>query len=142
MFQASVVINTDAATFASFTGTNITLTPPVVFSTAITLPNTPTATGYSAGIMTINFLSRSTGIFSTTLGSNMTGISFSGGRTGGQYFVYVTATGATRTIASTLSGTANRTNYTTAISVTLNTTALLTITFDGTRYLIAGSAYN
>jgi hypothetical protein len=56
--------------------------------------------------------------------------------------VYITATGGTRTIATTLSGTSNRTNYTSTINVTLTTTALLTITFDGTRYLIAGSAYN
>ena len=114
----------------------------IAFDTQITMPNTPTATGYSAGIMTINFLSRSTGIFSTTIGSNMTGIAFSGGRTGGQYVVYVNASGATRTIASTLTGTANKTNYTTAISVLLTSVALLTITFDGTRYLIAGSSYN
>lgn len=113
------------------------------FYTQLILPNAPlTVTGYSAGIMTNNFGSLSTGIFSVTLGSNMTGITFSGGRTGGQYVIYVSASGGTRTIATTLTGTANRTNYTSAISVTLNTTALLTITYDGTRYLIAGSAYN
>ncbi len=63
-------------------------------------------------------------------------------RIGGQYFIYVSATGGTRTIAPTLTGTTNKTNYTTAISVLTTSVALLTITFDGTRYLIAGSAYN
>ena len=42
----------------------------------------------------------------------------------------------------TVTTTINKTNYTTAISVLTTSFALLTITFDGTRYLIAGSAYN
>jgi hypothetical protein len=73
----------------------------------------------------------------------MTGATFSGGRIGGQYVIYLTATGGTRTIATALTNTTiNKTNYTTAISVLTTSFAVLTITFDGTRYLIAGSAYN
>ena len=127
---------------ADFKSSLITLIPPVSFTEQLTLPDTPTATGYSAGIMTINFLGRSTGIFSTNLGSDMTTINFTNGRVGGQYVIYVTASGTTRTIPVSLLGQPNKTNYTTAISVTLDTTALLTVTFDGTYYLIAGSAYN
>jgi len=142
MFSGGTNFTDSTTNIASFATSAISLIPPVSFTEQLTLPNSPIATGYSGGIMTINFNSRSTGIFSTVLGSNMTGISFSNGRIGGQYVVYVTATGATRTIAYILSGTASRTNYTSVISVTLNSTALLTITYDGTRYLIAGSAYN
>ena len=76
----------------------------------------------------------------------MTGITCLNGRVGGQYVIYVYASGGTRTIASTLSGaaagTTNKTNYTTAISVLTTSVALLTVTFDATNYIIAGSAYN
>ena len=72
----------------------------------------------------------------------MTAINFSGGRIGGQYVIYLTATGGTRTIASTLTGTTNKTNYTTAISVLTTSVALLTVTYDGSNYIIACSAYN
>jgi hypothetical protein len=73
----------------------------------------------------------------------MTGIAFSGGRTGGQYVIYVSASGGTRTIAPSLTPTATtKTNYTTAISVLTTSVAILTVTYDGTNYLIAGSAFN
>ena len=140
MFSGSGL--TVSTNIADFTSSLITLIPPVSFTEQLTLPDTPTATGYLAGLMTIDFLGRSTGIFSTNLGSDMTSIDFTNGRVGGQYVIYVTATGGNWTIAVSLLGPPNKTNYTTAISVTLDTTALLTVTFDGTYYLIAGSAYN
>jgi hypothetical protein len=138
MFSGSQL---DAATnIADFTSSLITLIPPVSFTEQLTLPDTLTTATFASGTLTANFSSRSTGIFTGTLTANMTAISFSNPRVGGQYVIYLSASGATRTIAVALTGA--RTNYTTAISVTLNTTALLTITWDGTRYLIAGSAYN
>jgi hypothetical protein len=110
------------------------------FTSQITLPIT-TAASFATGTLTCNFGSFSTGVFSATLTANMTAISFSNPRTGGQYVIYVTvASGGPFTIASTLTGA--RTNYTTAVSVTTTTTALLTVTHDGTRYIIACSAYN
>jgi len=135
------------ASGSSGTG-NIYITPKsaasIIFSEQLVLPSTPGSTSFSgAGILTCDFLNKSTGIFTCALsGANMTGISFSNPLVGGQYVIYVTASDATRTIASTLTGTANRTNYTSAVSVTTTTSALLTVTFDGTRYLIACSAFN
>jgi hypothetical protein len=112
------------------------------FTSQITLPTTAAAS-FASGTLTCNFNSFSTGVFSVTLTANMTAIAFTNGRTGGQYVIYVTvASGGPFTIASTLTGTTNRRNYTTAVSVTTTTTALLTVTFDGTRYIIACSAYN
>jgi hypothetical protein len=107
-------------------------------------PTSLSATTFGSGILTVNFASKSVGIFTATLNANMTGISFSNGVTGGQYVIYVTASGGTRTIASTLSGTTNRTNYTAsgAVSVATTATGIITITFDGTRYLIATSSYS
>ena len=107
-------------------------------------PTSLSATTFSSGILTVNFASKSVGIFSATLTANMTGIAFSNGVVGGQYVIYVTASGGTRTIGSTLTGTANRTNYTAsgAVSVATNATGLITITFDGTNYLIATSSYS
>ena len=107
------------------------------FTSQITLPVT-TAASFATGTLTCNFGSFSTGVFSATLTANMTAISFSNPITGGQYVIYLTA-GSTFTIASTLTGA--RTNYTTAVSVTTTTTALLTVTYDGSRYIIACSAY-
>jgi hypothetical protein len=105
----------------------------------ITLPIT-TAASFASNTLTCNFSLFSTGVFSATLTANMTAISFSNPRTGGQYVIYVTvASGGPFTIASTLAGA--RTNYTTAVSVTTTTTALLTVTYDGSRYIIACSAY-
>ena len=73
----------------------------------------------------------------------MTGISFTNGRIGGQYVIYISANGGTRTIAATLTPTATtKTNYATAISVLTTSVAILTVTYDGTNYLIAGSAFN
>ena len=138
MFSGSTEMTT--TNIATFSAGAIGLITPVTFTEQLTLPNTLTATTFAAGTLTANFSSRSTGIFTGTLTANMTAISFSNPRVGGQYVIYLSATGATRTIAVALTGA--RTNYTTAISVTINTTALLTITWDGTRYLIAGSAYN
>jgi hypothetical protein len=117
------------------------------FSEQLILPNTfpslnPT---FSSSTLTCNFNSKSTGIFSFNLiGGDMTDISFNNPVIGGQYVIYVThnTLATTRTIASTLTGTPNRTNYTSAVSVTTTTSALLTITYDGTRYLIACSAFN
>ena len=125
---------------ADFTSRFITLIPPVSFTEQLTLPDTLTTTTFASGTLTADFGSKSTGIFEGTLTENMTAISFSNPRVGGQYVIYLTATGETSTIAVSLSGA--RTNYTTAISVATKTTALLTITWDGTRYLIACSAYN
>ena len=125
---------------ADFTSSLITLIPPVSFTEQLTLPDTLTPATFASGTLTADFGSKSTGIFTGTLTENMTAISFSNPRVGGQYVIYLTATGETSTIAVSLSGA--RTNYTTAISVSTTTTALLTITYDGTRYLIAGSAYN
>ena len=137
MFSGSSL--TADTNIADFTSSLITLIPPVSFTEQLTLPDTPTTATFASGTLTANFNSRSTGIFTATLNADMTAISFLNPRIGGQYVVYITATGSTRTIAVSLSGA--RTNYTTAISVSTTTTALLTITYDGTRYLIAGSAY-
>jgi hypothetical protein len=113
------------------------------FTSQITVPNSLSAATFSSPTLTCNFNSFSTGVFSVTLTANMTAIAFTNGRIGGQYVIYVTvASGGPFTIASTLTGTTNRRNYTTAVSVTTTTTALLTVTFDGTRYIIACSAYN
>jgi len=131
----------------TFTTSAVNLTPPVSFTQQLTLPTTrPTAT-FTSPTLSCDFGSKSTGIFTATLTANMTAIAFTNGRIGGQYVIYVSASGGTRTIASTLSGTSNKTNYTTAISVApggipTSPGALLTITFDGARYMIAGSAYN
>ena len=140
-------INLNAATgiFLTSTGGNINLDTPfgtATFTNQITLPNTTAAASFAAPTLTCDFNSFSTGVFSVTLIANMTTIAFTNGRIGGQYVIYVTAIGSTYTIASALSGTANRTNYTSAVSVTINTSALLTVTYDGTRYIIACSAYN
>jgi hypothetical protein len=121
---------------------NLSSADKIVISTQLTLPNSLSATTFAAGILTCDFNSVSTGIFTATITANMTGITFSNGRVGGQYVIYVSASGGTITIASTLSGTTNKTNYTTAISVLTTSVALLTVTFDGTNYIIAGSAYN
>ena len=141
MFSGTTI---DVATnIASFNSSAISLIPAVSFTQQLTLPTTrPTAT-FATGVLTCNFGSLSTGIFTGVLTANMTGATFSGGRIGGQYVIYLTATGGTRTIATALTNTTiNKTNYTTAISVLTTSFAVLTITFDGTRYLIAGSAYN
>jgi hypothetical protein len=138
----TVTGNILATNIASFSTGAISLIAPVSFTEQLTLPTTrPTAT-FSSPTLTCDFNSKSTGIFSGTLNGNMTAINFTNGRIGGQYVIYVTATGGTQTIGFNLTGTPSRTNYTSVISVTLNSTALLTITYDGTRYLIAGSAYN
>lgn len=108
-------------------------------------PTSFSATTFNSGtgILTVDFSSKPVGIFTATLTANMTGINFSNpGNVGGQYVIYVSASGGTRTIASTLTGTTNRTNYTTAVSVATTSSALITVTYDGTRYLIACSAYN
>jgi hypothetical protein len=71
----------------------------------------------------------------------MTGITFSNPRIGGQYVIYVSVTsGGPFSISNTLAGA--RTNYTTPVSISTSTSALLTITYDGTIYLIACSAFN
>ena len=121
---------------------NISIFPAVTFSKQLTLSDTPTTATFASGTLTADFGSVSTGIFTATLNAGMTAISFSNPRVGGQYVIYVTATGGTRTITPPLSGTTNRANFSTAISVTTSTTALLTVTYDGTYCLIAGSAYN
>jgi hypothetical protein len=112
------------------------------FTSQITLPTTTAAvTGFAGGTLSCNFGSFSTGVFSAVLDASMTAIAFTNPRIGGQYVIYVTvASGGPFTIASTLAGA--RTNYTTAVSVTTITSALLTVTYDGTRYIIACSAYN
>jgi hypothetical protein len=112
------------------------------FTSQLTLPNSPSSATFATGVLTCDLGSASTGIFTGVITANMTGISFTNARRGGQYVIYITATGGTRTIASTLTGTTNKTNYTSAISVLTTSVALLTITYDGTRLLIAGSAYN
>ena len=127
---------------ADFTSSLITLIPPVSFTEQLTLPDTLTTATFASNTLTCDFGSKSTGIFTGTLTANMTAISFSYPRVGGQYVIYLTATGGTWRIAVSLSGATNKTNYTTAISVLTTSVAVLTITFDGTRYLIAGSAYN
>ena len=128
---------------ADFTSRLITLIPPVSFTQQLTLPDTLTTASFASGTLTADFGSVSTGIFTATLTANMTGIAFSGGRTGGQYVIYVSASGGTRTIASSLTPTATtKTNYATAISVLTTSVAILTVTYDGTNYLIAGSAFN
>ena len=113
----------------------------------LTLSNSlSTATVSDTGVLNCDFNDFSTGIFSVTLTtSDIVGINFSGGRTGGQYVIYVSNSNFnnnSRTIASRLTGTANRTNYTTGITVTVYTTAVLTVTFNRERYLISGSAFN
>jgi hypothetical protein len=138
--------NLELTTTAS-TGTgNIIISPKTGSSlqvnSQLTLPNSLSATSFTSPTLTCAFGGVSTGIFTATINANMTAINFSGGRIGGQYVIYLTATGATRTIASTLTGSTNKTNYTSAISVLTTSVALLTVTFDGTNYIIACSAYN
>ena len=130
--------STNVITATTFSGA---LSGTATLTSQITLPIT-TAASFAAGTgtLTCNFGSFSTGVFSATLTANMTAISFSSPRTGGQYVIYVTvASGGPFTIASTFTGA--RTNYTTPVLVTTTTTALLTVTHDGTRYIIGCSAY-
>ena len=128
---------------ADFTSSLITLIPPVSFTEQLTLPDTLTPATFASGTLTADFGSKSTGIFTGTLTENMTAISFSNPRVGGQYVIYLTATGGTWRIAVSLTPTVTtKTNYTSAINVLMSSVAVLTITFDGTNYLIAGSAYN
>ena len=124
-----------ATTFAGdFSGNNLTL------SSQLILPDTLTSATFSGNILSCNFGGKSTGIFSATLTASMTEINFSSPRIGGQYVIYVSVTsGGPFTISNTLAGA--KTNYTTPVSVTTNTRALLTITYDGI-YLIACSAFN
>ena len=132
-----------AVNIASFNTGAISLIPAVSFTEQLTLPTTRPIANFTNPTLSCDFGNKSTGIFSGVLTANMTGATFTNGRTGGQYVIYLTATGGTRTIATSLTNaTINKTNYTTAISVSTTSYALLTITFDGTRYLIAGSAYN
>ena len=138
--------NLELTTTAS-TGTgNIIISPKTGSSlqvnSQLTLPNSLSTTSFASNTLTCVFGGVSTGIFTATIDANMTAIDFSGGRIGGQYVIYLTATGATRTIASTLTGTTNKTNYTSAVSVLTTSVALLTVTFDGSNYIIACSAYN
>jgi hypothetical protein len=151
--SASSIGRTGATTFPITAINDINLTSTVgninldtpsgttTFTNQITLPNTTAAATFTFPTLTCDFGSFSTGVFSVTLTAAMTAIAFTNGRIGGQYVIYVTA-GSTFTIASSLTGTANRTNYTSAVSVTSSTSALLTVTYDGTRYIIACSAYN
>ena len=133
-------LSSASTNIADFTSSFISLIPPVFFTQELTLPDTPAAATFAAGTLTADFGNRSTGIFAGVLTANMTAINFFGPRVGGEWRIFLTATGSTRTIAVSLVGAA--TNYTTAISVATTTSALLTITWDGFRYLIAGSAYN
>ena len=138
MFSGS---NFNASTnIADFTSSFISLIPPVFFTQELTLPDTQEPATFASGTLTADFGNRSTGIFVGTLTANMTAINFFGPRVGGEWRIYLTATGATRTIAVSLTGA--RTNYTTAISVSVSTTAILTITWDGSLYLIDGQRYN
>ena len=72
----------------------------------------------------------------------MNTFAFSSGRTGGQYVIYATASGATRTINTSVASGAYKINFTVPVTVLITSVALLTVTFDGTSYLIACSAYN
>ncbi len=113
-----------------------------VFSTQLTLPTTPVVATFASNTLTCNFGGFSTGIFTATLNADMTAILFSNGIVGGQYVIYVSASGGTRLINTGLTGTANKINYTSAVSVLTSSVALLTVTYNGTNYLIACSAYN
>ena len=140
-------ISTSPLSYNPSTGvlTTTTFAGALTTTSQLIMPNTLTSTLFniSTGVLTRDFGGFSTGIFTATLTANMTGIAFSGGRTGGQYVIYVSASGGTRTIASSLTPTATtKTNYATAISVLTTSVAILTVTYDGTNYLIAGSAFN
>ena len=133
----------------SSTGTgNINVTPKVgascVFSTQLTLPTTLVGATFASNTLACNFNNLSTGIFNIILSiGNVNTLDFSGGLVGGQYVIYVTASGGTRLINPSVGGTIGyKINFTSAVTVLTTSVALLTVTFDGTTYLIACSAYN
>jgi hypothetical protein len=117
---------------------------PSIFSKQLTLPVTSGTVTFGGNTLTCNFGGVSTGIFTMEITADMTGVAFTGGRTGGQYVIYITTTGIAKTISPTFTPTTTyKTNIPSAITVTSNTVALLTVTTNnGSTYLIAGSAYN
>jgi hypothetical protein len=93
--------------------------------------------------LTCDFRSLSTGIFNIAIGANMSAVSFSNPRIGGQYVIYITNSSGTPISINNSLGTGIKTNYTVPVSLTTTSVALLTVTFDGNNnYLIACSAYN
>lgn len=124
-------LNTNTVKTVGVEDRNINLTPSSLGSTT-----------YASSTLTVDFVNQPTGIFSATIDSSMNTISFSNGVTGGQYVIYISASGGTRTIASTLGGTTNRTNYTTTLSLATTSSAVMTVSYDGTRYLIACSIFS
>ena len=127
---------------------NVNITPrsgsSCTFSTQLTLP-LPATSGtvfFSGTQLTCIFGGFSTGIFNIGINANMTSVFFSGGRAGGQYVIYITNTSGTTITIGTSLGASTKTNYTTAVTLTPTSVALMTVTFDGTNYLIACSAYN
>jgi hypothetical protein len=126
---------------------NVNITPKsgasCTFSTQLTLPATLVAATFTAPTLVCNFGNLSTGIFTASLTANMTAINFSAGRIGGQYTIYINNTsGGPILISNILTGPTNKTNYTAAVSLQPTTVALMTVTFYGSNYLIACSAYN
>jgi len=149
--STALIVTTGTYTTIDSTQINFNSTGTINFNKQLVLPNTPSTASFNSGtgVLTCNFLSNSTGIFNATLTANMTGVSFSFGRIGGQYVIYVTvSSGGPFTISNSLTtgSTTPRTNYTSAVSVSTSTSALLTITVDtatpSLRYLVACSAFN
>ena len=107
----------------------------------LTLPNVlQVATGGGTATMTVPCNTYSTGIFSFTLSANMTALALTSPRTGGQYVVYITSSGSftINGTTSTLSGA--RCNYN-SVALTINQTAIMTITWDGNIVYAACSLY-
>ena len=111
-----------------------------VFSSGIQLP-IPSVVSSSA-TPTFNCNNCSSATFTLTLSANVTGITFSNARAGGQYIVFVTGGGSVYTISNTLTGTpAIKTNYGTPLSVPISGKAILTCYYDGTNIFINSSSY-
>ena len=103
---------------------------------------TPTALTSSA-TPSANCLSYSYTTWTLTLSANLTGITFTNMRAGGQYIIFITGGGSVFTISNTLTGTpVIKTNYATAVSVPATTgKAVLTAYYDGTNMFVSCFAY-
>lgn len=103
---------------------------------------TPTVLTSSA-TPTANCLNYSYTTWTLTLSANITGISFTNMRAGGQYVIFITGGGSVFTIANALTGSpAIKTNYATAVSVPATTgKAVLTAYYDGTNMFVSCFAY-
>lgn len=109
------------------------------FSSTFQLPNTLTAAGFSAGVITFNVANNSILAGSVTITGAVTGLSITTPRIGGQYQLFITSSGA-NTISNVLTG-GVKTNYGAAINLANGETAVMTILYDGTTLYVSAARY-